>query len=135
AFPLAYTPLAESYGIEKSIPDFGTRQQRGRCRGTLGEMSFLGRILRFLFWVLLVSWVVKLLGRAVGGAGATPSAPSDPQTEPAGGRRLVKDRVCGRHMARELALPLEANGEVLHFCSEECRAKYESSMVRRAASA
>jgi YHS domain-containing protein len=98
-------------------------------------MSFLGRILRFLFWVLLVSWVVKLLGRAISGAGATPTAPSYPQREPAGSKRLVKDPVCGMHMAQELALPLEANGEVLHFCSEECRSKYESSMVRRAASA
>jgi YHS domain-containing protein len=98
-------------------------------------MSFLGRILRFLFWVLLVSWVLKLLGRAMGGAGATPRTPSYPQREPAGGKRLVKDPVCGMHMAQELALPLEANGEVLHFCSDECRAKYESRMVRRAASA
>jgi YHS domain-containing protein len=98
-------------------------------------MSFLGRILRFLFWVLLVSWVVKLLGRAIGGANATPGRPSQAQGEPAGGKRLVKDPVCGMHMAEELALPLEANGEVLHFCSAECRSKYESSMVRRAASA
>jgi len=98
-------------------------------------MSFLGRILRFLFWVLLVSWVVKLLGRAIGGAGEAARTPSDPQREPGGGKRLVKDPVCGMHMAQELALPLEANGEVLHFCSDECRSKYESGMVRRAASA
>jgi len=38
-------------------------------------------------------------------------------------------------MAEELALPLVANGEVLHFCSEACRTKYEHSMVRRRASA
>jgi len=100
------------------------------------EMSFFGQILRFLFWVFLISWVVKLVGRALGGAGATPTTPSDrQQREPAGGKRLVKDPVCGMHMAEELGLPLEANGEVLHFCSEECRSKYESSMVRRAASA
>jgi len=98
-------------------------------------MSFLGRILRFLFWVLLVSWVVKLLGRAIGGAGAAQGTPGYPQQEPTGGKRLVKDPVCGMHMAQELALPLEANGEVLHFCSEECRSKYERSTVRRAASA
>jgi len=98
-------------------------------------MSFLGRILQFLFWVLLVSWVVKLVGRVIGGAGATAKTPSHPQREPAGGKRLVKDPVCGMHMAQELALPLEANGEVLHFCSEECRSQYERSMVRRAASA
>jgi YHS domain-containing protein len=99
-------------------------------------MDFLGRILRFLFWVLLVSWAVKLLGRAIGGAKAPGSAPGNAPPETLGAsKRLVKDPVCGMHMAEELALPLQANGEVLHFCSQECRAKYESSMVRRAASA
>src|SRR5262245_14433836 len=99
-------------------------------------MSFLGRILRFLFWVLIVSWAVKLLGRAIGGANARQTEADRANPEPAGaGKRLVKDPVCGMHMAQELALPLNANGEVVHFCSEECRAKYEGSMVRRAASA
>jgi YHS domain-containing protein len=99
-------------------------------------MDFLGRILRFLFWVLLVSWAVKLLGRAIGGAKAPGSAPGNAPPETLGAsKRLVKDPVCGMHLAEELALPLQANGEVLHFCSQECRAKYESSMVRRAASA
>jgi len=99
-------------------------------------MSFLGRLLRFLFWVLIVSWAVKLLGRVIGKASAPPTAPGAGQPKPVGAsKRLVKDPVCGMHMAEELALPLEANGETLHFCSQECRAKYENSMVRRAASA
>ena len=103
-------------------------------------MDFLGRILRFLFWVLVVSWAVKLLGRAIGGAKAPRSAPgSAPGSAPpealGASKRLVKDPVCGMHMAEELALPLQTNGEVVHFCSQECRAKYESSMARRAASA
>ena len=99
-------------------------------------MSFLGRIIRFLFWVLLVSWAVKLLGRAIGGANSPQPAQGDTTEVPVrGGKRLVKDPICGIHMAEELALPLEANGEVLHFCSQECRAKYESGMVQRAASA
>jgi YHS domain-containing protein len=97
-------------------------------------MSFLGRILRFLFWVLLVSWVVKLVGRTLGGAQSAPATPGDAGREPARGKRLVKDPVCGMHMAEELSLPLAANGEVLYFCSDECRSKYENS-IRRAASA
>jgi YHS domain-containing protein len=108
----------------------------GEARKRLQEMGFLGRILRFLFWVLIVSWALRLLGRVIGGAKATRTAPGRPEAEPAvNSKRLVKDPVCGMHMAQELALPLMANGEMLHFCSEECRAKYESSMVRRAASA
>ena len=99
-------------------------------------MSFLGRIIRFLFWVLVVSWAVKLLGRAIGGADPRPAEPRGVDPEPVGsGKRLVKDPICGMHLAEELALPLTVNGEVLHFCSDQCRAKYEASMVRRAASA
>ena len=111
---------------------------KGEGRGSRASkaMDFLGRILRFLFWVLVVSWAVKLLGRAIGGVNAPRSAPGNARPETLGAnKRLVKDPVCGMHMAEELALPLQTNGEVLHFCSPECRAKYESSMVRRAASA
>ena len=102
-------------------------------------MSFLARALRFLFWVLILSWVVKLLGRAISGsagpeptgnaAGAAGSEPVMP------GKRLVKDPVCGMHIAQELALPFSVDGETHYFCSRECRAKYESSVVHRAASA
>jgi YHS domain-containing protein len=99
-------------------------------------MSFLGRVLRFLFWLFVVSWVVKLFGRVIREAQAPAPAPArqDPESA-ATSKRLVKDPVCGMHMAKELALPLNVNGEVLHFCSEQCRAKYQTAMVRRAASA
>jgi len=102
-------------------------------------MSFLGRVLRFLFWVLILSWVVKLLGRAIGGSPApvqTGNSTFDVASEVAmQGKRLVKDPVCGMHMAEELALPFSAEGETHYFCSEECRAKYESSILHRAANA
>ena len=102
-------------------------------------MSFLGRVLRFLFWVLILSWVVKLLGRAIGGSAGpvqTGNSTSDAGSEVAThGKRLVKDPVCGMHMAEELALPFSAEGETHYFCSEECRAKYESSILHRAANA
>ena len=93
-------------------------------------------MLKFLFWFFVVTGVVKLLGRVIGRAAGGQRAGSvqGPEALKAQ-RRLVRDPVCGMHMAEELALPLKANGELLHFCSEECRAKYERSMVRHAASA
>jgi YHS domain-containing protein len=100
-------------------------------------MSFLGRILRFLFWVLLLSWVVKLVGRALSSSGqqaSTGDTNDAAGSEPAiPGKRLVKDPVCGMHLAEELALPMSANGETQYFCSPECRAKYESRVLRHAA--
>ena len=101
-------------------------------------MEFLGRLIRFVFWVLLVSWVIKLVGRMFGRSNTPASqAGAAPGNDlPANGKRLVKDPVCGMHMAQELALPLNANnGETQYFCSPECREKYESSVLRRAANA
>jgi YHS domain-containing protein len=93
-------------------------------------MGFLGRLLRFVFWVLIVSWVIRLVGRMFGAANQR-TAPADASATR--GKRLVKDPVCGMHLAEELALPMSANGETQYFCSQECRAKYESSVLRRAA--
>jgi len=102
-------------------------------------MGFLARIFRFLFWVLILSWAMKLLARALGST-ANQTAPSDAENasgnEPSvGTKRLVRDPICGMHMAQELALPATANGETQYFCSEECRMKFASSVLQRAASA
>ena len=46
-------------------------------------------------------------------------------TEAAGmARRLVRDPVCGAHVAEVLAIPLREGGDLLHFCSIVCRDEY-----------
>jgi YHS domain-containing protein len=102
-------------------------------------MGFLSRLFRFVFWALIVSWIIRLVGRLLSAGSRQSSAPGA-ATAAAGdselqGKRLVKDPVCGMHLAEELALPMSANGETQYFCSEECRAKYENSVSRRAANA
>ena len=42
------------------------------------------------------------------------------------GQKLVRDPVCGMHVAENLALPLREGTETVHFCSSECRDKYAS---------
>jgi len=39
-------------------------------------------------------------------------------------RRLVRDPVCGAHVAEVLAIPLREGDDVLHFCSVACRDQY-----------
>ncbi len=39
-------------------------------------------------------------------------------------RRLVRDPVCGAHVAEVLSIPLREGGELLHFCSTACRDQY-----------
>jgi len=113
-------------------------------------MNFLARILRFLFWVVILSWSVALLRRVLAwmvrgampaqtnedagstaGAGAG-SAAGDTQNGVAA-RRLVRDPVCGTHVAEVLAVPLREGGELVHFCSAACRDKYMNGAQRMAA--
>jgi hypothetical protein len=99
-------------------------------------MTFLARIIRFLFWIVIVSWGVRLLGRAFSGLLQTntspaPLRPADLHATQAA--RLVRDPVCGVHLAEVLALPLRENGELLHFCSMACRDTYLNSSRKLAA--
>ena len=108
-------------------------------------MNFLARIVKFLFWVLIVSWSVALLRRVLAWMmrGAMPAqagqdaagagvAPGDEQSGVAA-RRLVRDPICGMHVAEVLAVPLRESGELVHFCSTGCRDKYVSGTQKMAA--
>jgi len=48
-------------------------------------------------------------------------------------RQLVRDPVCGVHVAEERAIPLRVEGELLHFCSVKCRDQYAGREHRFAA--
>jgi YHS domain-containing protein len=122
-------------------------------------MNVIVRFVRFVVWVLVLSWILKLLGKfamwalrravspeqqsgAVGNASGGPAqswaeslrsgadATGEPQTAT---RHLVRDPVCGMHLAETLAIPFRDGGELMHFCSAECRDKYANGILRRAA--
>ena len=103
-------------------------------------MTFLARIIRFLFWLLVASWAIGLLRRFVGwllrsattaGQNSTESSTSmdDQQTA----RRLMRDPVCGMHVDETLSIPFRDEGELLHFCSTACRDTYAESTKKLAA--
>lgn len=100
-------------------------------------MTFIARILRYIFWVLIVSWAVSILRRMVRNmAGAATSAhPDIAVPNDAVARKLVRDPVCGMHLAETLAIPLREGGELVHFCSMDCREKYLAGMRKFAANA
>jgi len=94
-------------------------------------MNFLARVFRFVFWLVIVSWSVTVLRRIVAwmlrGAttnGVQPEAAQGTTEMPTTARRLVRDPVCGVHIAEVLAIPLREGGEVVHFCSTACRDQY-----------
>jgi len=111
-------------------------------------MNFLARIFRYLFYVVIVSWGAALLKKIVVwmlryAAGATikqprPAPAGGPYTAPAPethmtSRRLVRDPVCGMHIAEVLAIPLREGSEIIHFCSTACRDAYVGSTRKMAA--
>ena len=103
-------------------------------------MNFLAAIVRFLFWLLVVSWGVRLLRRLVAGmlgsAAAAPKQTTDAsagEQTPSAARRLVRDPVCGMHVDETLSIPLREDGELLHFCSIACRDAYAGNTKKFAA--
>jgi YHS domain-containing protein len=103
-------------------------------------MNFLSRMVRFLFWLLVLSWSVSLLRRLVawmfGGGVSAPAQGTNVASDSeavATGRRLVRDPVCGVHVAEVLAIPLREGTETLHFCSSACRDQYMSTVKKLAA--
>jgi YHS domain-containing protein len=98
-------------------------------------MEILARILRFLFWVLVLSWSISLLKRLLrpGARESKPAESNQPISEVPNGKRLVRDPICGMHVAEELAIPDRTEGKLLHFCSAECRDQYLSQNQKLAA--
>jgi YHS domain-containing protein len=90
-------------------------------------MTFIARMVRFLFWVVIVSWSVSLLRRLVNRMGAPASDRQQPIDLPSDtvSRKLVRDPVCGMHLAEGLAIAERSGaGEPVFFCSEDCRNKF-----------
>ncbi len=100
-------------------------------------MTFIARILRFVFWVLIVSWSLSLLRRLVNSMGAAGTTRNEPLDVPSNAvtRQLVRDPVCGMHLAENLALVERSGGQPVYFCSEECRNKFLGEPKKFAANA
>jgi len=77
-----------------------------------------------------LAWLFrKLVARALGSAG-TVSEPLPAQAKSA--VPLYRDPWCGTYVSPEISFSLEQAGQMLHFCSAECRAKYRGSSQRAA---
>jgi YHS domain-containing protein len=92
-------------------------------------MTFLTRIVRFLFWLLVVSWSVWLVRRLFGLLLQTSASPENTAKGSASqaakaSRHLVRDPVCGMYVDETLSIPMRGGEELLHFCSIACRDAY-----------
>jgi YHS domain-containing protein len=95
----------------------------------MGE--FLGRIIEILLVFALLRAALGIVTRIFRGMGATgrQAAPAAQKTvtdpdSPSAATLLHQDPVCGTYVATGSSFRKICNGQVFHFCSEECRDKY-----------
>jgi len=91
----------------------------------------IGWLLKLLLLFLLVRSLMLVVGGLLRGLFAIPQA-GDPGRVPAGRApqtrgRLVQDPVCGTYVSTALSVTRRINGELVHFCSPECRDKYHAA--------
>lgn len=91
-------------------------------------MKLLARVVRFLVWAIVMTW----LGRKILGwiFGASPKMEGRRPNEVT--RPLFRDPVCGTHVAAEVSYSLGQARELLHFCSAECREEYRHAQRQQA---
>ena len=88
--------------------------------------------IRFLFPLLLLFLVRSILRsiftsvRSYTASQQQPSRSQQPPSVPAGGE-LKKDPVCGTYVSASASVTRTVNGQVMHFCSAQCRDKYRAA--------
>jgi len=123
AFLLAYTRLAASHWRCSHFRGFKEEAQGKRFK----RHGFHGRLISFVFWVLIVSWVIKLVGRLLRGgfAAAVTGTPLLERERRGAGcllssKRLVRDPVCGCTWRKSCAAAERQQRDTL-FLFAECR--------------
>ncbi len=93
-------------------------------------------IFYLLLTVVLVSVMKSIIGivlkgftEAMKSGSGTPGAPRVSNQVPLTGE-LKTDPVCGTYIAAASAIKEKVGGQVVHFCSQECRDKYVATLAR-----
>jgi YHS domain-containing protein len=97
--------------------------------------AYLARVLLFFVAISVIRSVVQGVVRAYrGGSNPSPGPASQrpasggPATSPDGSTLLHQDPVCGTYVAAASSLRKISNGKVYHFCSEECRDRFNAPL-------
>ncbi len=95
-----------------------------RARGS--RLRYMARFFRIIFFLLLFLFLRSLLRSIFAGVRSASVQSRGPQPPPVPvGGELKKDPVCGTYVSPAASLSRSVNGQVLYFCSEECRKKYK----------
>jgi YHS domain-containing protein len=89
----------------------------------------LAELILFTIAVSVIRSVISSLQRAFFGSRSRPIVRGSAAGGPSAGDRptmLKQDPVCGTYVAIDSSLKRIVHGQVLHFCSAECRDKYQA---------
>ncbi len=92
-------------------------------------VEFVFPLLLFLF---LRSLVRNFLQGARTKSQSQPRGATAQSTPVSAGGELKKDPVCGTYVSTALGITRSAGGEVMYFCSKECRDKWSGASSRSA---
>jgi len=83
----------------------------------------------FVLPLLLYLFVRSLFRNLFPPSRSTQRPATTPQQQPTvvTGGELKKDPVCGTYVSTALSVTRKVNGEMVHFCSPECRDKYRAA--------
>ncbi len=82
-------------------------------------------IVEFIFPLVLILLVSRLFRSLVAGfRSGSPRVAAEPPRPVQAGGELKKDPVCGTYVSTAASLTRKVNGQLVYFCSEECRDKY-----------
>ncbi len=89
-------------------------------------------ILRFLFWLLLLRFLVRAVARAFArdAEERRRAGPGPARREVRAPEDLVLDRVCRTYVPRSRAVVARVDGREEHFCSAACREKALAAVPR-----
>ncbi len=83
---------------------------------------FFTRFILPLLLFLLLRYILKIIAETF--RSTTPQTTNRQAPNFRGGGELKKDPVCGTYVSAATAITRTVKGQVLHFCSTECRDRY-----------
>jgi YHS domain-containing protein len=86
---------------------------------------FIDIVLPLLLFLFVRAVLKNIFGSGDAGVAKQSAAPQAPPVQATS--ELKKDPVCGIYVSAAVSLTRTVNGQVLHFCSPECRDKYHAA--------
>ncbi len=90
-------------------------------------MRYLFEILSWVFIFLAIRVILRNLLAGYRRSRPAPGARSGEQSAVPTGGELKKDPICGTYVSTATSLSLNSHGQLVYFCSKECRDKYVPS--------